>query len=371
MRYLASILFIFAIVIAAIDVLHSDISRTSGTSSPYPVITTNVDEAQKGTILPPQQIPLDTVQSEREGKVTSLARTVGGFNELSDLLRSKRELEEYLKLYPTLALQLAEVILDPNTKPRAQLALIHSLSVVGGAQAEQVLIELAASKTHTATVRLQAITSIAELSAPSYDVINTLWRISEDESVSNPHISESALLNLGILARSVENTLPDTAHQIISRLAILTKEAQEQSASSFQILLESMANSGSREVLPIANELLHNSNPEMRALGIHSIRLLPGKEIENQILTVAEGDDSAIVRSAALEAIHTRQPNEELISRLSTLLFEEEDNETRRKIITYLGERAYKYPESKNKLRELLTAESDQENYALAVRFLY
>jgi hypothetical protein len=220
-------------------------------------------------------------------------------------------------------------------------------------------------------MRLQAITSIAELRSPSDDVINTLWRISEDDAETNQQISESALLNLGIAALTVATTRPDTSHQIISRLATLTKEAREQHSSSFQILLESLANSGSIEVLPIAQELLQNSQPETRALGVSAIRLLPGDEIENQILSVAEADDSAVVRSAALEALHTRQPSKKLISRLSTLLFEEEDNETRKKIITYLGERAYKYPESKKKLRELLSAESDQENYALAVRFLY
>jgi hypothetical protein len=371
MRYLASILFIFAVAIAALDVLQSDITQNPGTSSPSPVTTTLSSDGQKETPLPPKQVSIGSIQSERERTVTSLAKTLGGSYDLSEILRSKRELEEYLKMYPALALQLADVILDPTTKPRAQLALIHTLSVVGGPQAEQILIQFANSKTDSDQMRLQAITSIAELRSPSDDVINTLWRISEDDAETNQQISESALLNLGIAALTVATTRPDTSHQIISRLATLTKEAREQHSSSFQILLESLANSGSIEVLPIAQELLQNSQPETRALGVSAIRLLPGDEIENQILSVAEADDSAVVRSAALEALHTRQPSKKLISRLSTLLFEEEDNETRKKIITYLGERAYKYPESKKKLRELLSAESDQENYALAVRFLY
>lgn len=370
MRYLVSVLFIFAIIIAAVDVLQSDISERSGEILNPPTTTKIGNEELRVGTLPSENAPVSDSKNELPSELSMLAKKLGGQQELPDILLLKRELEETFKKHPEFAGILQDIILDPTTKPRAQLALIHSLSAIGGPHAEQVLIKLASEDTITTPLRLQAIASIAELRAPSSNVVNTLWEISERESTTNQQISESALLNLGIAAHTTATTLPVTSHQIVEKLLSITEEAYEQNSPSFSILLESLANSGSKEGLPLAHKLLQNASPEIRAMGVSTIRLMQGKEIEEQIISVAENDNSVIPRSAALEAIHLRQPNQELISRLSTLLFEEEDKETRRKIITYLGERAITYPESKDKLRELLSKESDQENYELAVRFI-
>ena len=370
MRYLVSVIFIFTIIVTAIDVLQSDITKSPDVATIVPDATTSDPIQQEVVPLSKENVINSSNYNEALSVVTNLAKKLGALEELSDILLSKKQVEEALTRHPELAGHLQDIILDPATKPRAQLALIHSLSVVGGPHAEHVLIKLATETTITAQLRLQAIASMAELSTPSSNVLNSLWRISEEESTTNQQISESALLNLGIAAHTTASTLPDTSHQIVERLLSLTEEAFADNSPSFSILLESLANSGSKEGLPLAHKLLQNPSPEIRALGVSTIRLMQGKEIEEQIISVAEHDASAIPRSAALEAIHLRQPNQELISRLGTLLFEEEDKETRRKIITYLGERATAYPESKNKLRELLSKESDQENYELAVRFI-
>lgn len=350
-------------VILSKSTLKSSTSLARGVSKKDQSVESNSYSAANRQIL-----TSSNVSPEIEQRYAAAVAKLSAAQDLSEIILSKTELEAYLRQYPELIKEIPDTVRSGNLPPRNTLALIHSLGMVGGVEAENNIIALFDDKSLNKNLRIQAIVAGSELENPSDQVVNSLWKLANDNSAD---IANAALLNIGIIISNLQGAGAERYGHVLNDLISSFQKAQQSNSSEAAVLMEALANTGAREIIPIVSVYLDSPSPKDRSAAALALRRVSGADIEALLVGLVSDDETPDVRRAAVEALQGRSEVEWTENQLSELLFDEPNAGVRAEIIRYFGARLDSFPQSRGVIRELLSRESDPRNYELAIQYLH
>lgn len=177
----------------------------------------------------------------------------------------------------------------------------NALATSGTDRASSALGTLAHDGSLPASTRVDALTAFALVSHPSAGALAIPGSLVDD---NEGDVRRSARLICGALARAGRADHAAEAEALDQ--ALLSRYAAARDVPTSVNLLAALGNSVGPRVLPVLYEATGASSSEVRAAAVRALRLVPGDQADQLLVTRMSGDPDAAVRSAAIFAASFR-----------------------------------------------------------------
>jgi hypothetical protein len=284
---------------------------------------------------------------------------------LSDVIRllargeesALQQLTSYLRAFPAAAREVPRH-LDAVADPK-RATLIHALELAATAQAQQVLVEIAADGARAPLNRLRALAAMSGIQAPDAEALSALAAsiAAQLGAPGRESIRSTATLTL---ARLATRASPAVAEMVRRALGEELRRATDPDRQA--LVLHALATA--QASLPASGTAAYlTSNVEgVRAGAVALIAAQRNRAATDALLKLSRRNDDVVVRDAALEALLTQPPSEEANAAIAATLSDDqvEDGELRVQLVSYLGRRLNLQPENRTVLTRQLKRDADR-----------
>lgn len=212
--------------------------------------------------------------------------------------RARRRLIELLRARPELAEKVLAMLLDPGLDRELAANLLGAAGAAGTAPMQGLLLKVAQAGLLDAERRGQALVALVQVEDPDPAAFGLLPGLFRDAGL-DATVRSASLFMLGAGAGQ-----PGADPHLLAHLL-----AQEQYAIENGLLddyLAALGNAGLPEILPVAQQHLASTDPDVRAAALDALRRLETPEALELLRRHASDDPSVEVRCAAIEALHGR-----------------------------------------------------------------
>ncbi|MBX3211601.1 MAG: HEAT repeat domain-containing protein [Labilithrix sp.] len=201
---------------------------------------------------------------------------------------------------------LEKAMLEPAIDERAFVPLARAFGEDGSAGAQAALARVVNGRPKADPGREVALFALGRADAPTGATVALLETLSG--AADDPH-AFAALLALGRAAGQLAATEPAQGTPVLDRL--LARAANAPDDATRARVLEAVGNAGSPRVEPdLARWSAPGAAPPVRRAAIGAYRLIPTATARAALLAALGGDADPSVRSAALEAVLLRRPDD-------------------------------------------------------------
>ena len=191
--------------------------------------------------------------------------------------------------------------------PVAQ-ALLDALSSATTGASQGALLEIARDRKLPEPLRKAAAGSLIRSDQPSEEAVAGLIKLLDD-----PLLDVHATYGLGTFARKLRHAGEAERAKLISELLVRRLEAAREQQQKVTVL-RGIANSAYVGALPGVRPYLASDNPFLRAAAVEALRLMDHPEVDGLIAARLAGQESPIVRMAALNAATPRAVSATLVT---------------------------------------------------------
>ncbi len=188
--------------------------------------------------------------------------------------------------------------------------MASALAEAGTDQAVRALEGVARDVSRPTAVRMSVVMATEGMRQPSLMAMRLPLDLLDD---ADAEVRTAAQLAGGALARAGRANHPAEADAIDAELVARLERAP--TLSERKAFMAALGNSAGPRAVPVLTAALADTREDVRAAGVHGLRLIPGAPIDRILATISARDPSAVTRTAALFAISFRGP-------LSTMLWE-------------------------------------------------
>jgi hypothetical protein len=217
-------------------------------------------------------------------------------------------LEEQLRAHPERSGEVAALLTSNAPGTPTFMTALGSLVHVGSPEAQRALLgSLREQPTPGAHV---LVAHLGDLATPSREVEKVLRALAD----SKTEVRSTAQLALGALAAKVAPNDPVRADAIAQRAEADVLAAKSNDERS--LLLGTLGNTGSERAVDVFRQLFSQSTVEIQQRLCASLRLVPGVDAEDLLLSALDTAPDFHVRLAAAEALALRRPTEDGIAKM-------------------------------------------------------
>ncbi|MBN9163616.1 MAG: hypothetical protein BGO98_00280 [Myxococcales bacterium 68-20] len=201
---------------------------------------------------------------------------------------------------------LEKVMLEPAIGERAFVPISRAFGEDGGPESQAALARVIGGRPRSDPGREVALFSLGRADVPTDATITLLERLSNTKE--DPH-TYAALLALGRAAGQVAAIDPGRGKPVLDRLVARVEPARDDVARAQ--LLEALGNAGSPLAEPELARWSHaDVAPAVRRAAVSAYRLVPTTTARDALVSALAKDADPSVRSAALEAVLLRKPDD-------------------------------------------------------------
>ncbi|MCE7979759.1 MAG: hypothetical protein DYG89_01090 [Caldilinea sp. CFX5] len=249
------------------------------------------------TIPAESEIDLNTVQIDSElQKLTQDPTNPTSIQRIAELIRQDQSQE---------TLKAVQMSLTGTSDEQILSGYVGVLSMAATMEAQDVLIDniLTVDQINEA-LKTKALTELADLKHASPRLVDTITKLSQN---AKDALSSVALLTLGGLANSLQQTDPSTANRIT--VDLVARLEQTQVPAEREVLLLALGNAGATSTQSTVERYLSDSNPTIRGAAVLALRKLPVDTATSQLTASLTLDPSSYVQKMAATALAQRMLN--------------------------------------------------------------
>lgn len=218
-----------------------------------------------------------------------------GRGETKEWWEAHRRLVALLRARPELAEKVLAMLLDPHLDRQMAANLAGAAGAAGTPVMQGVLVKVARTGYLEVDRRALALVALVQVHQPDLAVYQDLYALVGDAQL-DPRLRGTSLYMLGAAAGRA-----DADPQLMAQLLAYEETAIQ--AGLLEEYLAALGNTGLPVILPIVQQHLASTNPEVRAAAIDALRRLETPEALALLQQHATQDPAANVRCEAFEAL--------------------------------------------------------------------
>lgn len=281
---------------------------------------------------PSELAAISRVHDEQLVEGASLSVLVDGLRAVADneeaRRRAQRRLEALFRLDPRAPEAAAALVRQSNGQAPA---IVSAMAAAGTLESQRALRSLVTDSAVPRPLRLTAVQMIGQLAEPTREAIDGLEPLLD---VADPELRQAGAYAYGATLRAGAAREPERVRQGLD--ALTTRLERARTADEKIDLLDSLGNAGNPAALPIIRRSLEDADPEVRAVALKALRLIPDPAADELLSATIVGADVVPVRIAALFAAGFR-PVEPYVAPVGALLAREPTPRVRESAVHLLG----------------------------------
>ncbi len=284
-------------------------------------------------------------------------------------------LKDYLTVNPAQCVLVSKYLLGGSLNNVQQAALIHVLELTGHSDAQNTLLNIVNSRSHTDMNRVRSIIALSGISRLSDDSVAGLQNLWESgEKGVDRELSDTAILALGNIS-SLQNEDAGDEDAVRRKKNIndfIEKKLSEASdTSSIATILTAIQNTGDSAFIDQVMPRMNDGDLRIRISAVNAAIAIGDDNTCKTVAALLGVEKEGRVKTAILDSLYDRPGMNSAVDFIISGINDESDPNLRKSMIRYLVKNRNSYPEIKNILEMSLQSETDSENRRLIYQGIY
>ncbi len=291
-------------------------------------------------------------------------------NVLNDEVFAIDQMILWLKKYPEEAGSLAHHLSENiyNINQNVELRLWFALVEAGSAPIQQAFAEIISTSASDSLSLFRVLSYSHDFSEPTAQLIDSLWRASEQLSTGDQDEQELSSMAIYVLGSLMNDSKADSVEK-----QNLVQEFQSKLSSPSDLsaaLLLGVGNSQREELLPNIAPYFSSPDAQISAAAFEALSHFPADSVNDAFIMEYQEIESEAVKEQALYALGQFEQNKTLNNWVAQQLDEPVSSDEFRVFVDYLGKSADSDSDSEATIRNLLTQELSVEQKRLIYQYV-